>query len=107
MNAYFYGVLTDSTDPNVMTAFVADYRIGGQDVLLYEQPYRDAWFSTTAQKIQVGNWQGQIFQDDSGNYALQWYQDAMLCQITSKLPPARLAQLASFFQPIKGWELLR
>jgi hypothetical protein len=48
-----------------------------------------------------------LFQDESGNNALQWYQHGMECQITSQMPVARLVALASTFQPLKSWELLR
>lgn len=101
-----YGVLTDASDPNVMTTFVADYRINGQDVQLYEQPSDMPFFSTTAQTVQIGARQGQLFNDNAGNHALQWYQNAMLCQLTSTLPTALLIQLASVFQPIKSWDLI-
>lgn len=105
--ASMYGVLTDASDPNMMTTFVADYRINGQDVQLYEQPSDVAFLSTTAQTVQVGMREGQLFQDDAGNYALQWYQNNMLCQLTSKLPVALLIEIANVFQPIKSWDLLR
>lgn len=105
--AAFYGVMTDASNPDVMTVFVAAYRIDGRDVLLYEQPSASDWFSTSAQKVRIGERPGQVFQDDAGNYALQWYQDKMMCQITSKLPLTRLIQLADGFRPIKSWELLR
>ena len=101
-----YGVLTDASDPDVMTTFVADYRINGQDVQLYEQPSDMQFLSTTAQTVQVGTRQGQLFQDTAGNHALQWYQNAMMCQLTGKLPVAQLIQIASVFQPIKSWDLI-
>ncbi len=102
-----YGVLTDATNPNIMTTFVADYHINGQDVQLFEQPSDTAFLSTTVQTVQIGTRQGQLFQDEAGNHALQWYQNNMLCQLTSKLPVTLLIQLASVFQPIKSWDLLR
>lgn len=102
-----YGVVTDASDPHVMTVFVADYRVGSQDVLLYEQPSAILLPSTSAQIVHIGNRQGQLFSDNEGNHALQWYQDDMMCQLTSKLPAAQLLQLASVFQPIKSWDLLR
>jgi hypothetical protein len=101
-----YGVLTDASDPNVMTTFVADYRINGQDVQVYEQPSDLPFLSTTAQAVQIGTRQGQLFSDNAGNHALQWYQNAMLCQLTSTLPVAQLIKLASVFQPIKSWDLI-
>lgn len=102
-----YGVLIDASNPDIMTTFVADYHINEQDVQLFEQPSDVAFFSTTAQTVQVGMRQGQLFQDEMGNRALQWYQNNMLCQLTSKLPVALLIQLASTFQPIKSWDLIR
>jgi hypothetical protein len=102
-----YGVLTDASDPNIMTTFVADYRINRQDVQLYEQPSDVQFLSTNAQMVQVGTGQGQVFQDEAGNHALQWYQNAMMCQLTSKLPVSQLINLANVFQPIKSWDLLR
>lgn len=105
--ASMYGVLTDAADPNMMTTFVADYHINGQDMQLYEQPSDVAFLSTTAQTVQIGTREGQLFQDDAGNHALQWYQNTMLCQLTSKLPVALLIEIANVFQPIKSWDLLR
>jgi hypothetical protein len=105
--AITYGVLTDISNPDVMTTFVADYHIDGQDVLLYEQPSDVQFLSPSAPTVQIGTRQGQLFQDNAGNHALQWYQNAMLCQLTSKLPTALLIQLASVFQPIKSWDLIR
>ncbi len=101
-----YGVITDQTDPDVLITFVADYRIGGQDVLLYEQPSYGPFSSSIARTVRVGTLEGQLFQDDVGNNALQWYQHGMVCQITSKLPVERLVALASIFQPIKSWDLI-
>jgi hypothetical protein len=105
--ASLYGVLTDASNPDIMTTFVADYHINGEDVLLYEQPSDVPFLSTTAQNVRIGTRQGQLFEDSAGNHALQWYQDAMLCQITSKLAVTQLLQLARSFQPIKSWDLLR
>jgi hypothetical protein len=102
-----YGVLTDASNPDVLTTFVANYRIAGQDVLLYEQPTDIPLTSTIAQTVQIGDNEGQLFQDEQGNHALQWYQNGMLCQITSKLPVARLIMLASVIEPIKSWDLIR
>ncbi len=107
MQASTYGVLTDAPDPNIMTTFVADYHINGQDVQLFEQSSDVAFLSTSAQTVQIGTRQGQLFQDNAGNHALQWYQNNMLCQLTSKLPASLLIQLASVFQPIKSWDLIR
>lgn len=107
LQASTYGVLTDASDANSMTAFVAGYRINGHDVLLYEQPSDVAFLSTTAQSVRIGTREGQLFEDDAGNYALQWYQNNMLCQLTSKLPVALLLQVARSFQPIKSWDLIR
>jgi hypothetical protein len=102
-----YGVLTDASNPNRMTTFVADYHINGQDVQLFEQPSDVIFLSTTAQIVQIGAQQGQLFQDSTGDHALQWYQNNMLCQLTSKLPIALLVQLASAFRPIGSWDLIR
>ena len=101
-----YGVITDQSDPNVLVTFVADYRIAGQDVLLYEQPSYGPFSSSIAKPVRIGTMEGQLFRDDAGNNALQWYQRGMVCQITSKLPVQRLLALASIFQPIKSWDLL-
>lgn len=105
--ALAYGVLTDASNPNRMTTFVADYHINGQDVQLFEQPSDVTFLSMTAQTVQIGALQGQLFQDGTGDHALQWYQNNMLCQLTSKLPVALLVQLASDFRPIGSWDLLR
>lgn len=102
-----YGALTDASNPNRMTTFVADYHINGQDVQVFEQPSDVAFLSTTAQTVQIGIRQGQLFQDDAGNHALQWYQNSMLCQVTSTLPVPLLIQLAGSFQPIKSWDVIR
>lgn len=105
--ASLYGVLTDASNPDIMTTFVADYRINGQDLQLFEQPSDVTFLSTTAQTVRIGTREGQLFQDDTGNHALQWYQNNMMCQLTSKLPTALLIEIASVFQPIKSWDLLR
>jgi hypothetical protein len=102
-----YGVITDAHDPNLLKGFVADYQIGGQDVALFEQPSSFPLTSSAAQSISIGALQGQVFEDDAGNHALQWYQDGMQCQLTSRLPVERLVALASVFEPIKNWDLLR
>lgn len=101
-----YGVITDTSDPNILTTFVADYKIAGQDVLLYEQPSDLPFLSTAARTVRIGAIKGQLFQDSAGTHALQWYQHGMVCQITSKLPVGRLVELASVFQPIKSWDLI-
>jgi hypothetical protein len=101
-----YGVITDQANPNVLVTFVADYRIAGQDVLLYEQPSYGPFSSSIAKPVRIGTMEGQLFRDGAGNNALQWYQHGMVCQITSKLAVQRLLALASLFQPIKSWDLL-
>jgi hypothetical protein len=101
-----YGVITDQADPNVLNTFVADYRIGGQDVLLYEQPSYGPFSSSIAKTVRIGTLEGQLFEDDAGTNALQWYQHGMVCQITSKLPVERLVALAGVLQPIKSWDLI-
>ncbi len=101
-----YGVITDQANPNVLNTFVADYSIAGQDLLLYEQPSYGPFTSSIAKTVQIGTIEGQLFQDDAGNNALQWYQHGMACQITSKLAVERLVALASIFQPIKTWDLI-
>ncbi|MFL5627340.1 MAG: hypothetical protein ACJ788_17325 [Ktedonobacteraceae bacterium] len=106
MHASTYGVITEPSHPDIMTTFVADYRISGQDVWLYEQPSAVPFSSSAAQKVHIGTLEGQWFQDDAGNHALQWYQHGMMCQITSKLPAQNLLALASTFEPIESWDLL-
>lgn len=101
-----YGVITDASNPNLLITFVADYRIAGQDVFLYEQPSGVPFTSSTAKTVRIGALEGQWFQDDTGTNALQWYQHGMVCQVTSKLPVERLVELASIVQPIKNWDLL-
>jgi hypothetical protein len=101
-----YGVITDASNPNVLVTFVADYHVRGQDVLLYEQPSAVAFPAVNARTVQIGAIEGQLFQDDTGTSALQWYQHGIICQITSKLPVERLVTLASTFQQIKSWDLI-
>lgn len=101
-----YGVITDAANPNALSVFVADFRIAGQDVLLYEQPSDVIFSSSSAQAVRIGGMAGQLFQDSAGNLALQWFQHGMFCQITSRLPVSRLVSLASTFEPIKSWDLL-
>ncbi|HEY7347163.1 MAG TPA: hypothetical protein VH599_02505 [Ktedonobacterales bacterium] len=102
-----YGVITDARDPNLLKVFVATWRMAGQDVSLYEQPTGFPLTSSAAQTVPIGALQGQVFVDESGNHALQWYQDGMECQLTSTLPVERLVALARDFQPIKNWDLFR
>jgi hypothetical protein len=101
-----YGVITDVSNPNILTTFVADYHVEGQDILLYEQPSALPYSSSIAKTVSIGTIQGQLFQDEAGNNALQWYQHGMECQITSNLPVNKLVALASIFQPIKSWDLI-
>lgn len=102
-----YGVITDEHDRNLLKVFVADYRVAGQDVSLYEQP--SSFFLTvpSAQTVSIGALQGQVFEDTTGTHALQWYQDGMQCQLTSTLPVEQLVALAEGFQPITNWDLIR
>ena len=87
---------------------------GGISIKQYEQVQKlpgvdvaaEAPLSPVAQKVWVGPIQGQLFQDDTGNNALQWYQQGMMCQLTSKLVPQRLLRLASTFQPMKNWDVI-
>jgi hypothetical protein len=101
-----YGVITDAHDPNLLKVFVADYRIAGQDVLLYEQPSGFPLTSPAAQTVAIGTIDGQVFADAAGNHALQWYQDGMECQLTSMLSVERLVALARLFEPITNWDLI-
>jgi hypothetical protein len=101
-----YGVITDESNPNILKTFVADYRIEGKEVLLYEQPSYGPFLSSIAKPVRIGTIPGQLFQDDAGYNALQWYQHGMVCQVTSKLSVDRLVALAGVFQPIKSWDLL-
>lgn len=105
-HAAAYGVITDQADPDLLITFVADYHIGGQDVWLYEQPSDLPFSSSAAKTVRIGDIEGQLFQDDAGNYALQWSQHGMVCQIISKLSVERLLALAITFQPIKSWDLI-
>ncbi|MGI9061464.1 MAG: hypothetical protein ACR2H5_23125 [Ktedonobacteraceae bacterium] len=104
--AVAFGIITDGNDPRIFTAFVADYRIAGQDVSLYERPANLVFPSSAAQHIFIGTYKGQLFQDDMGNSILQWYQDGMTCQIASTLPVNELLAIARQLQPITDWELL-
>jgi Sigma-70 region 2/Domain of unknown function (DUF4367) len=101
-----FGIITDSTDPRAFTAFVADYRIAGQDVSVYERPADLVFPSSAAQSVYIGSMKGQLFQDDAGNSILQWYQDGMTCQLASTLPANELIAIARQFQPITSWELI-
>jgi Domain of unknown function (DUF4367) len=101
-----FGIITDSTDPRAFTAFVADYRIAGQDVSAYERPADLVFPSSAAQSVYIGSMKGQLFQDDAGNSILQWYQDGMTCQLASTLPANELIAIARQFQPITSWELI-
>ncbi len=101
-----YGVITAASNPNVLTTFVADYHMAGHDVLLYEQPTFETPLSSVSQRVWIGSIEGQLFQDDAGNNALQWYQQGMMCQLTSTLMPQRLVRLASTFGPMKSWDVI-
>jgi hypothetical protein len=101
-----YGVITDTANPNLLITFVADYRIAGQDVLLYEQPSAIPFSTSSGKTVAIGGLEGRLFQDERGTNALQWYDHGMACQLTSKLPVARLVDLATGFQPLKSWELI-
>lgn len=102
-----YGVITDAHDQNVLRVFVADYQIAERDVSLYEQPSSFSLTSSAGHRVSIGALEGQVFQDEAGNHAVQWYQDGMECQLTSTLPVDRLVALASVFQRINNWELFR
>jgi hypothetical protein len=102
-----YGVLTDARDVELLKGFVADYRIAGQEVALFEQPSSVPLTSAAAQPVLIGTLHGQVFQDATGDHALQWYQDRMECQLTSRLSVERLVALARLFQPITTWDVLR
>jgi hypothetical protein len=101
-----FGIVTEDTSPQAFRAFVADYRIAGQDVSIYEEATNLVVPSSAAQNITVDESEGHLFQDDTGNSILQWYQDGMTCQIASTLPIDILLALARQFQPIVRWELL-
>jgi hypothetical protein len=102
-----YGVITDDHDRNLLKVFVADYRVAGQDISLYEQPSSFLFIAPSAQTVAIGGLEGQVFEDNTGTHALQWYQDDMECQLTSKLPVEQLVALARLFQPITNWDLIR
>ena len=102
-----FGIITDETSPQeAFRAFVADYRIMGQDVSLYEQATNLVVPSSAAQNTSVNTYEGHVFQDTAGNSILQWYQDGMTCQMASTLPVHELLALARQFRPITQWELL-
>jgi len=105
-HASTYGVVTSPSDPDLLTAFLADYRIAGQDVLVYEQPSDLLFPSASAKPVQIGTQTGHVYQDATGNHALQWVQAGMLCQLTSKLSVERLTALALLFQPIQSWDVI-
>jgi hypothetical protein len=102
-----YGVITDDHDRNLLKVFVADYRVAGQDVSLYEQPSSFFFIAPSAHTVAIGDLEGQVFEDNAGTHALQWYQDEIICQLTSTLPVEQLVALARLFQPIKNWDLIR
>lgn len=101
-----FGIITDENSPQAFRAFVADYRITGQDVALYEQATNLVIPSSAGQDISVNTYKGQVFQDNAGSSILQWYQDGMTCQMASTLPVHELLALARQFHPITQWELL-
>ncbi len=101
-----FGIVTDDTSPQSFRAFVADYRITGQDVSIYEQATNLVVPSSAAQNIPVGLSEGHLFQDNAGNSILQWYQDGMTCQMASTLPAHELLTLARQFHPITRWDLI-
>lgn len=102
-----YGVITDDHDRNLLKVFVADYRVAGQDVSLYEQPSSFFFIAPSAQTVAIGGLEGQVFEDNTGTHAVQWYQDEMICQLTSTLSVEQLVALARLFQPIKDWDLIK
>ncbi len=101
-----FGIITDDTNAQNFAAFVAEYRIAGQDVSVYEQNANLVTASSAAQIVTFGTNEGHLFQDNSGNSILQWYQDGMTCQIASTLPLNELLTLARQFHPITRWELI-
>ena len=101
-----FGIITDDLNPQAFRAFIADYRITGQDVAIYEQVTDLVAQSSAAQNISVGSSNGHLFQDNAGNSILQWYQAGMTCQIASTLPLEELLALARQFHPITRWELI-
>ncbi len=101
-----FGIITDTTKAQNFVAFVADYRIAGQDVSVYEQAANLVAVAPAAQNITIGTLKGYLFQDNAGNSILQWYQNGMTCQIASTLPVNELLTLTRQFHPITRWELL-
>ena len=101
-----FGIVTDDTNAQNFAAFVAEYRIAGQDVSVYEQNANLVTASSAAQNVTFGINEGHLFQDNAGNSILQWYQDGMTCQIASTLPIHELLTLARQFHPITRWELI-
>lgn len=101
-----FGIITDENDPHIFIAFVADYRIANQDISLYERPTNLVFPSSAAQNIALGTHKAQLFQDNTGNSILQWYQDGMTSQIASTLPVNELLAIARQFQPITNWDLI-
>ena len=101
-----FGIITDENNPQAFRAFVADYRIAGQDVSLYEQATNLVVPSSAAQNVSVNTYEGHVFQDTAGNSILQWYQDGMTCQMASTLSVHELLALARQFHPITQWELI-
>ena len=100
-----FGIITNRNDPRSFRAFVANYRIAGQDLSLYEQPGDLVYPSMAAQIVLIGANKGQLFHDDAGNRILQWYQDGMTCSIASTLPVGELLSIARRFQLITNWDL--
>jgi uncharacterized membrane protein YgdD (TMEM256/DUF423 family) len=101
-----FGIIADMTDPHIFTAFVADYHIAEQDISVYERAVDLELPSSQAQVVHIGSFKGQLFQDNSGNSVLQWYQDGITCQMASTLPAGELIVLAKHFQPIANWQLI-
>lgn len=101
-----FGMIVDTTEPLAFTAFVADYRIDGQDISVYERTVDMVFPSSVAQAVDIGSIKAQLFQDDKGNRILQWYQDGMTCQVASTLPASELIAIAQQFRPISSWELI-
>ncbi len=101
-----FGIITDDTNPRLFRAFIADYRVAGQDVSIYEQATDLVVSSSAAQNITIGLSEGHLFQDNAGNSILQWYQNGMTCQIASTLPRDELLALARQFRQVTRWELI-
>jgi hypothetical protein len=99
-----YGIITDQADRNLLTAFIANYHIAGQDVLLYEEPADTALTSSVATPLAIGNFQGLLFRDGKGTAALQWYESGMQCQLTAKVSVAQLVAIARTVEPLSSWE---